>query len=519
LIRRSRRSFGNAANDFANAMIAEPCLDIRRIDKSYGNAQVLQDVSLVVRAGELRGLVGENGSGKSTLIKILSGVVRQDSGVVRIFGRPLDTSSAVNAIDLGLSVIYQDFSLFPNLSVAENISYLKAIAAGDRLNHWARRRSSAAATLAQMGVELDLDARLDELPVASKQVVAIARALNNDARVIVMDEPTTALTRNEVTRLFAIVDTLKRGGASFIFVSHKIEEILGVCDTITVLRDGKVAAQGAAPEFSRESLIEAMTGRRIADRRRETQQAQGVVATLSLRGLARAHAYHDVDLDLFPGEVVSIVGLLGSGRTELALTLFGLLPNQQGEIRIDGRPVKLHSPSRAQAAGIAYLPEDRLTEGLFIDQPIRDNIVVSSLDENAYLGWLDLRRLSARAGAAARKLAIRISSIAAPVSSLSGGNQQRVVLARWLERRPKLIVLNGPTVGVDVGSKHDIHKLLLSLAQDGAAVLIVTDDVSEAVVVSDRILVMVRGRFVAEYAGGEVTEAQIYADVAREARL
>jgi simple sugar transport system ATP-binding protein len=181
--------------------------------------------------------------------------------------------------------------------------------------------------------------------------------------------------------------------------------------------------------------------------------------------------------------------------------------------------VKLHSPSRAQAAGIAYLPEDRLTEGLFTDQPIRDNIVVSSLDENAYLGWLDLRRLSARAGAAARKLAIRISSIAAPVSSLSGGNQQRVVLARWLERRPKLIVLNGPTVGVDVGSKHDIHKLLLSLAQDGAAVLIVTDDVSEAVVVSDRILVMVRGRFVAEYAGGEVREAQIYADVAREARL
>jgi simple sugar transport system ATP-binding protein len=499
-------------------MTAEPSLDIRHIDKSYGSAHVLQDVSLVLNAGELRGLVGENGSGKSTLIKILSGVVQQDAGTVKVFGRPLDTSSAANAIDLGLSVIYQDFALFPNLSVVENISFLKAIAAGDRLHHWARRRRSAAATLAQMGVDLDLDARLDELPVASKQIVAIARALNNDARIIVMDEPTTALTRNEVMRLFAIVETLKRRGASFIFVSHKIEEVLGVCDTITVLRDGRVAAQGAVPEFGRERLIEDMTGRRIDDRRHKRERTAATAPILSLRGLGHKHGYHNIDLDLFPGEVVSIVGLLGSGRTELALTLFGLLQNQQGEIRIAGRRMKLHSPLHAEAAGIAYVPEDRLTEGLFLDQSIRDNIVVSSLDENAYFGWLPLGRLSSRAVAAARKLAIRISSVAAPVSSLSGGNQQRVVLARWLERRPKLIVLNGPTVGVDVASKHDIHELLLSLARAGAAVLIVTDDISEAVVVSDRILVMVRGRFVAEHAGDDVTEEEIYAEVAPEGR-
>ena len=504
--------------DLADTMTAEPILDIRHIDKSYGSAHVLRDVSLAVGGAELRALVGENGSGKSTLIKILSGVVQQDAGTVSLLGQTLDTSSASNAIDRGLSVIYQDFALFPNLSVAENISFLKAMAAGDRLNRRRQRRTSAAATLAQMGVELDLDARLDELPVASKQLVAIARALNNDARIIVMDEPTTALTRNEVMRLFTIVQTLKRAGASFIFVSHKIEEILGVCDTITVLRDGKVAAQGAATEFGRERLIEAMTGRSIEDRRQEQEQTRATAPILSLRKLGRAHDYQDIDLDLFPGEVVSIVGLLGSGRSELAHTLFGLLPNQEGEIRIDGRPVKLRSASQAQMAGIAYVPEDRLTEGLFLSQSIRDNIVVSSLDEDAHLGWLSLGRLSARAVAAVRKLAIRTLSIMAPASSLSGGNQQRVVLARWLERQPKLIILNGPTVGVDVGSKHDIHELLLSLARAGTAVLIVTDDVSEAVVVSDRILVMVRGRFVAEYPGAAVTEEDIYADVAREAR-
>jgi simple sugar transport system ATP-binding protein len=498
-------------------MTAEPSLDIRQIDKSYGSARVLWNVSLALQAGELRGLVGENGSGKSTLIKILSGVVQQDAGAVSVFGRPLGASSAANAIELGVSVIYQDFALFPNLSVAENISFLKAVAAGDRLNHWDRRRRSAAATLAQMGVELDLDARLDELPVASKQIVAIARALNNDARIIVMDEPTTALTLNEVRRLFVIVETLKRGGTSFILVSHKIEEILGVCDTITVLRDGKVVAQGAATEFSRERLIEAMTGRRIERRSHGRARTKAVAPILSLRGLSRGQGYHDIDLDLFPGEVVSIVGLLGSGRTELALTLFGLLPSHHGEIRIGGRPVTLRSPLQAQAAGVAYVPEDRLTEGLFLNQSIRDNIVVSSLDQNAYFGWLSLGRLSARALAAARKLTIRLSSIAAPVTSLSGGNQQRVVLARWLERRPKLIVLNGPTVGVDVASKHDIHELLLSLARAGAAVLIVTDDISEAVDVSDRILVMVRGRLVTERAGDDVTEEEIYADVTREA--
>jgi simple sugar transport system ATP-binding protein len=333
-----------------------------------------------------------------------------------------------------------------------------------------------------------------------------------------MDEPTTALTRHEVVRLFAIIQTLRRTGTAFIFVSHKIEEIFALCDSITVLRDGKVVAEGAVREFSRERLVEAMTGRSIEVRKRSGKQATTASPFLSLRQLGSAKNYRNVNLDLFSGEVVSIVGLLGSGRSELVLTLFGLLPNQEGEIRIENRPVKLRSPTEAQSVGIAYVPEDRLTEGLFGNQPIRDNIVVSTLDEDALLGWLSPRRISARANRAVRKLAIRARSIMAPTTSLSGGNQQRVVLARWLEKRPKLMVLNGPTVGVDVGSKHDIHELLLDLTRAGTAILIVTDDLSEAVGLSDRILVMVRGKIIAEHAGADVTEQDIYAEVVREER-
>jgi simple sugar transport system ATP-binding protein len=504
--------------DLADAMTAETVLELHDIHKSYGSVNVLRAVNLTLQLAEVRALAGENGSGKSTLIKILSGVVAQDRGTISLFGRSLDVSSVSKAISGGLSVIYQDFALFPNLSVVENISFLKAIASGDHLNHFRKRRRSAAATLEQMGVQLDLDRRLDELPVASRQLVAIARALNNEARIIVMDEPTTALTRHEVVRLFAIIQTLKRTGTSFIFVSHKIEEIFGLCDSITVLRDGKVVAEGSAGEFSRERLVEAMTGRRIEVRKRSGKQARMASPFLSLRKLGFANNYHNVNLDLFAGEVVSIVGLLGSGRSELALTLFGLLPNQEGEIRIENRLVKLRSPSEAQSVGIAYVPEDRLTEGLFGNQPIRDNIVVSTLDEDALLGWLSPRRISARASRAVRRLAIRARSIMAPTTSLSGGNQQRVVLARWLEKRPKLMVLNGPTVGVDVGSKHDIHQLLLDLTRAGTAILIVTDDLSEAVGVSDRILVMVRGKIIAEHAGADVTEQDIYAEVVREER-
>ena len=492
---------------------------MRRIHKSYGAVRVLQDVDLVLGAGEVRCLAGENGSGKSTLIKILSGVVAPDAGEVSLFGKPVGNNPAA-VIGSGLSVIYQDFSLFPNLSAGENVTFLQAVAAGDRTAHWRRRRGLAARTLERMDVTLDLDTPVERLPVASKQLVAIARALANDARIIVMDEPTTALTGKEVGHLLRLVSTLRSQGVSFVFVSHKIEEIFAICDSVTVIRDGQVAAAGPASDFTAPALVAAMTGRAVDSQRLPRQpRAASAVPFLSARRLSRTGEYRDVDLDLFGGEIVAIVGLLGSGRTELALTLFGAAVPDSGTIAVAGRPRRFRSVRDAMAAGIAYLPEDRLAEGLFLDQSIRDNIVVSSLARNERLGWLDARGLARRARAAAERLRIRLPRIDAPVVQLSGGNQQRVVLARWLEREPALIILNSPTVGVDVGSKRDIHELLIALRAGGTAVLVVTDDIGEALAISDRILVMVAGRLTAELSGDTASEHDIAERVAADRAL
>jgi len=490
---------------------------MRGIHKSYGPARVLQDVHFVLGPGEVRCLAGENGSGKSTLIKILSGVVAANAGTVQLFGQPIAGMDPAGVIAAGLSVIYQDFSLFPNLTVGENISFLRATAHRHRLVHRLKRRQLAAATLARMGVALDLDEPVEILPVAAKQLVAIARALANDARIVVMDEPTTALTRKEVDNLLRLVAALKGEGVSFIFVSHKIEEVFTVCDTVTVIRDGKVAAAGAASGFTPTALVMAMTGRDVASQRLARTDAARGEPFLSARGLTRIGEYRDVDLDLHAGEIVSIVGLLGSGRTELALSLFGKTRPDGGTLAIEGRQRHFGSVRGAMASGIAYVPEDRLSEGLFLDQPIRDNITVSSLDRDKRLGWLDVAAGARRAKAAVERLRIRLQTVAAPVVQLSGGNQQRVVLARWMERDPKLIILNSPTVGVDVGSKRDIHELLVGLRSDGTAVLVVTDDIGEALAISDRILVMAGGRITATLAGDRATEHEIAAQVARDA--
>ncbi len=487
------------------------------IHKSYGPARVLQDVDIVLCPGEVRCLAGENGSGKSTLIKILSGVVAADAGTVRLFGQPVAGTDPAAVIAAGLSVIYQDFSLFPNLTVGENITFLGATANRDRLVHRSKRRRLAAATLDRMGVRLDLDEPVETLPVAAKQLVAIARALANDARIVVMDEPTTALTRHEVDNLLRLVAGLKQQGISFIFVSHKIEEVFTVCDTVTVIRDGRIAAAGPASEFTPAALVTAMTGRDVASQRLSRGPTAPGVPFLSARGLVRIGEYRDVDLDLHAGEIVAIVGLLGSGRTELALTLFGETRPDGGTLTVEGRPRRFRSVRDAMAAGIAYVPEDRLSEGLFLDQPIRDNITVSSLDRDRRLGWLDVAAGARRAKAAVERLRIRLQSVAAPVVQLSGGNQQRVVLARWMERNPKLIILNSPTVGVDVGSKRDIHELLVGLRESGTAVLVVTDDIGEALAISDRILVMASGRITASLAGDRATEHEIAAQVAKDA--
>jgi len=496
---------------------AVPLLEMSDIRKTYGPVRVLESVNLMLRPGEVRCLAGENGSGKSTLIKILSGVVDANEGRVAIGGQILSGDPKA-AIAAGLSVIYQDFSLFPNLTVWENITFLAAVTAGERWHRHQNRRKAAIEIMRRMRIEIDPDMYVEFLPVAAKQLVAIARALANNAKIIVMDEPTTALTRSEVGHLLNIVRALKAEGVAFLFVSHKIEEVFAVCDSMTVLRDGRVVVEGPIEEFTVDRLVEAMTGRSIEGQRLPRGEAPPVPLFLKARGLARRGEYAGVDLDLKPGEIVAVVGLLGSGRTELALSLFGYIAPDAGTIEIDGKAVSFRDQRDAIAAGIAYVPEDRLSEGLFLSQPIRDNIAVSSLEKDSRSGMLDLGAMAKRAAAAVQRLRIKTPDPRLAVSTLSGGNAQRVVLARWMERQPKLMILNGPTVGVDVGSKREIHELLVGLSRSGTALLVVTDDISEAIALADRILVMVRGRITGSFDAAEIDEQRLQNEVIKEER-
>ena len=489
-----------------------PLLELQDLRKAYGPITVLEGVGFTLEPGEVRCLAGENGSGKSTLIKILSGVTPSDGGRVLFDGKP-PAKGARAAIDAGLSVIWQDFSLLPNLTVWENITFLSALSSGTKLHLPARRRAEAKAVLDRMGVSLDVNRLLEEIPVAEKQVVAIARALANRARIIIMDEPTTALTRAEVAQLFTIVRQLKSEGVAFVFVSHKIEEVFAVCDSVTVLRDGKVVVAGPIAEFAPAGLIEAMSGRPIDSQRLPRSPAPAAPPVLRLKNLSRRGDYEGVTLDLFPGEITSIVGLLGSGRTPLALSLFGLAPPDSGTIEDESGPVRLASPRDALARGIAYLPEDRLTEALFADQPIRENFGVATLERDLRGPFLDLKAMAARTREAITRLSIRAPGPGPNVSTLSGGNAQKVVLARWMETKPRLLILNGPTVGVDIGSKRAIHELVLALSRQGCAVLVVTDDIYEAMALSDRIRVMTGGRLTAEFDAETVSEDEIYAAV------
>jgi len=492
-------------------------LEMQAVAKSYGPVRVLEDVGLSLRPGEVRCLAGENGSGKSTLIKILSGVVRADAGTVTIGGKFIE-NDAKAAIAAGLSVIYQDFALLPNLTVWENVSFLAAVTENKRFFNRMSGRKRAIETLARMKVDIDPDILVERLPVASKQLVAIARALANDARIIVMDEPTTALTRSEVAKLLDIVFALKAEGVAFLFVSHKIEEVFAVCDSVTVLRDGHVVVAGPIGEFDPARLVEAMSGRPIDSQRLAREAVTPWEAIFKVRNLGRRGQFVSINLDLRAGEIISVVGLLGSGRTELALALFGCLASDEGRIEDVNGPLHLTAPADAMEHGIAYVPEDRLTEGLFLNQPIRENIIVSSLEADTKGGIVSASSLTERAREAVKRLRIKTPSVFPPVVTLSGGNQQRVVLARWMERKPKLLILNGPTVGVDVGSKREIHELLLALSRSGTAVLVVTDDIGEAIALSDTIKVMVKGRIVASFDAGDIDEETLYQEVIREDR-
>lgn len=488
---------------------ATPFLQLKGVSKRFGGVQALTDITWDVRPGEVHCLVGENGCGKSTLIKAVSGVHAPSAGTIEINGNNVLPLDPAKAKALGIQVIFQDLSLFPNLTVAENIAIDESMGSPLKPVSHGRMRKVAADVLAQLDFPLDLDARVSDLPVAERQITAIARGLAAEAKLIFMDEPTASLTRAEVNRLLSIVARLKADGIAVVFVSHRLDEVVEIAERVTVMRDGRKIGTWLASEVDQKRIANLMTGLDI-EHRIVARDMTAAPLLMEVKGLSRRGEFADVSLDLRKGEVLGIVGLLGSGRTELALTLFGMNPAEGGQIRLKGRNVSFGSNREAVEAGIAYVSEDRLSLGVVLPQSIEDNIILAEM--SALTTPLGLIPPSARRGLAAdwvRKLAIKIPGLDKPVQTLSGGNQQRVVLAKWLATRPKILILDSPTVGVDIKNKQGIYEVVADLARQGMGVILISDEVSEVFATCDRILHMRAGRIVGEVVPGAVSEHEL----------
>ena len=488
-------------------------LDLSGISKHFGGVTALSNVDMTLDAGEVHCLVGENGSGKSTLIKIISGVQRPEPGArILIEGREVSHLTPQESTRAGIQVIYQDLSLFPNLTVAENIA-INGHFGAPHLVRWSALRKSAEAALGKIGVSLDLDAIVGNLTIANRQLVAICRALTADAKLLIMDEPTASLTRTEVNSLLNLVRALKAKGICIVFVSHRLDEVLEVADRVTVLRDGKKVGTYPASEVNDKKLAVLMTGKQFSYSLTETDMTESPVV-LSVKGLTRQGEYQDIDFELRAGEILGLTGLLGSGRTELALTLFGMTQPERGEICLAGKPLMLRSNQHAIEAGIAYVSEDRLTLGLVLDQPISSNIVVTVLQQ--LMGRLNLVPETTRQSTVDRwvtNLSIKVSDTENAVRTLSGGNQQRVVLAKWLARKPRVLILDSPTVGVDISAKDGIYDIVKRLAAEGVAILMISDEIPEVLYHSHRIMVMREGRLSNMHRPHETDEHRLMAAV------
>ncbi len=489
-----------------------PLVQMTAINKSFAGVRALEDVDLVIEHGRIHCLVGENGCGKSTLIKVLAGVYPRDSGEVRINGRDYARMTPIDAIREGIQVIYQDFSLFPNLTVAENIALNEQLADNRRVVSWRQVRQVAEDALKQIDVKLPLDARVEEMSVANKQLIAISKALRQNAQLIVMDEPTSALTEREVRNLFSVIRRLQEKGIAFLFVSHKLNEVLEISETIMVMRNGRNVSVGDRADYDHARLVFEMTGQSIREKTFEYAPTPGTKPRLQVDKLSSRGMLQDISFSLYPGEIVGITGLLGSGRTELALALFGMLPIDSGRITIDGQPVRIRTIHDAITHGIGYVPEDRLSEGLFLEQSIGNNVVVRTIDKlRGALGLTDPRQVSSQVDHWVDALRIKTPSPVLAAKTLSGGNQQRVVLAKWLASNPRVLILNGPTVGVDIGSKNELHELIKALAHDGMGLLVISDDIPELLQVCNRILLMRRGRVMEEILPVETDENELAA--------
>ena len=489
--------------------MSEYLLQMTGICKSFAGVHALDHVNFAIRPGKVMCLAGENGCGKSTLVKIISGVYTRDEGEVVFEGNPISKITPAEATRLGIQVIYQDLSIFPNLTVMENLAINSEITEGKKFVNRKRWEATAKEALSKIGYEIDLQAKMGELSVADKQLVAICRALLFNAKLIIMDEPTTALTKREVDALFKTVRQLKDTGIAIMFISHKTEEIFEISDDVCIMRNGKNVYAGPTAELTRQDFTFHMTGRELTDDHFVPKNISKE-PVLKVEHLCQKNKYQDVSFELRKGEILGVTGLLGSGRTELALSLFGLGKPDSGTITLNGQEVKITSPIQAQKLRIGYVPEDRLTEGLCLQQPIADNITLSSLKRlSKAMGFLRHQDILDDANIWKEKFSIATDDVRRFASTLSGGNQQKIVLSKWLSNDLDVLILNGPTVGVDVGAKQDIHHLIHELANEGLAVIIISDDLSEVVVNCSRVIVMRDGSIVGELTGSDIPEEDI----------
>jgi rhamnose transport system ATP-binding protein len=474
-----------------------PLLRLTSVTKSFQAVRALKGVSFELRAGEVHALLGENGAGKSTLIKVITGAHQPDAGTIEIDGHAIHHLTPASAHKLGMACIYQQPALFPDLSVAENIALRLEPANALRRVNWPQRRQKAAALLDQIGAVLSPEVEVRSLSMPEQQLVEIACALGAGARIVIMDEPTASLTRKEQHLLFAVVRDLRQRGVAIIYISHRLEEIFTLADRVTVLRDGASVGTHKIDDINEVELIRMMVGREVARTSIPSSQPPGEIA-LSLKNVGcTASGVRNVSLEVRAGEIVGLAGLVGAGRTELARILFGITPADLGEIWLHGRQVLIRSPEQAVGCGIAYVPEDRRRHGVILEMPIAANISMASHRRLFPKKWLRSTTETALARDLIRQLDIRTRGPDAPAASLSGGNQQKVSLARWLALNPKVLILDEPTQGVDIGAKSEIHKIIREVTKQGLAVLLISSDLPEVLEMSDRILVM-RGGTVVE---------------------
>lgn len=488
--------------------MAAPLLQLRGVAKSFGTTRALIEVDFDLFSGEAHALVGENGAGKSTLLGILAGVVAPDAGKIEIDGAPVVIDGAARAQALGIGAVFQELSLADSLSAAENI-FVGRLPTSMGVVRWSELRRRAREILSSLAIDFDVSRLVESLPAGARQLVEIAKALSLESRILLLDEPTSALTADEVDALMKVVRRLKASGIGIVYVSHKLAEVFQIADRVTVLRDGRRVSTRQATATSADVVVHDMIGRRLADFD-EPSNEPGSIA-IEVRGLGRRGEFGNVDLTLRFGEIVGLAGLIGARRSELLRTLAGVLAPHDGAIEIRGCAMRLRNLRDAMRQGIAYVPEERKTDGLFLSRSVSDNVAVAALHRFTRVGLIDNRALQADAERALNRFHVRAPSLAAEAGKLSGGNQQKLMLSKWLWTDPAMVLINEPTRGVDIESKSEIHREIRKLGAAGKAVLIASSDLPELFAVTDRIVVMREGRIAGDLETRSTTEEEVMA--------